>query len=181
MCANTVGGKYLLMYSALVAISATSPPNGRFDTNINSQHFMNGTTALERNHKDNKISMHFNEARHLEVPLFNYTNFFNRLEQSNNEDLLHHHTWTTVKPQDDELKDTIEEKKRIECEDDKAELEFLHFQSISLANNFTRLAIDCNFTLTKYDQCKKERESLEKKLNYTSDSWNACKRFCSAA
>lgn len=173
-----------LMLASEVPVSARllqQVASGRFDSSLNSQHFRNGTTALERISKDSKIRMHFNDGNSLRnrdgsVPLFNYTNFFNRLDEVNNDGFLP----VTSKPSENlvDLNDPTEVRKRQVCADDKVELDYMHFKAISLENNLTRLAIDCNYTITKYQECKTEKLQLAKNLNYTVESWNACKRFC---
>lgn len=142
------------------------------DTHFNSQHYVNGTTTVDRTREGSSISMHFNEPQHESVPLLNYTNYFNRLPVAEQRE-AGVGSKTPSPPRQD---DTVVER-RI-CSDDKVELDFLQGKAISLESNLTRMSIDYNFTLTKYDQCKEERRNLEKKLNFTTDSWAACKRFC---
>lgn len=162
-----------------LVVGLPSDHGSRFDTRLNSQHFMNGTTAVERTHHDSVITMHFNEARYPSTPLLNFTNFFNRLDRSVYEDKLVDFVLPTTSPSpENSLNDNNKSVPQWECRDDKVELDYMHFRAISLENNLTRLAIDCNYTLVKYSECKLERASLEKKLNYTTESWTACKRFC---
>lgn len=151
--------------------------NRIFDTHFNSQHYINGTTLLERHRHESKISVLYHDPVNASIPLFNYSNFFNRLQMNKNEfdiysteipDVLTSLNLTRVE----------DRRKKQECEDDKVELDFLHYKSISLENNLTRLAIDCNFALDKYDKCKTDKLHLERKLNFTVDSLAACKSFC---
>lgn len=179
-------GCILLCFAGISAVATTPTVVPReLDDSFNSQHFLNGTTAVERSQEGSRINMHLNQAHKYDdesVPLLNYTNFFNRPPQyaisvtsgppSARDTTRKSLTRATTTDAD------VARRREIECGDDKVELDYLHFHAITLENNLTRMAIDYNFTLIKYDECKLDRKKLENKLNFTTESWNSCKRFC---
>ncbi|KAF2885846.1 hypothetical protein ILUMI_20327, partial [Ignelater luminosus] len=136
-----------------------------------SQLWVNGTTSVSRKQQDSHVQMHFNQPIHVAIPLFNYSyTFQNALQDRNNGMLITEQGLTT-----ENGKEVLDDRCIQECRDDKVELDFLQFKSISLENNITRLQIDYNFTLAKYEECKVERGELRKQLNYTTEMWDTCR------
>ncbi|KAF2900430.1 hypothetical protein ILUMI_05755, partial [Ignelater luminosus] len=159
----------------IITLVASKPMQQNvFDTNFNSQHFLNGTTSIERLNEGGNVHMQYNQATHNSIPLFNYSNLFSK-QQIGREQLS---IVTSASETDAEMIEVTTKKTVKGCEEDWREYDDLMDKFVGLENSLKVARAEREYCEILMKETSKQIITAEEKLNYTTNTWNNCKLFC---